>query len=134
MLLKKLLKTIRILQFGLLERVKEALRYRRSLMEGYAALARGLDGLWTMSARGHPLLIDTWEALPLYAGNSTLRVEHLPGWQDDYKLYVRSFIEEIGPLQVSEIAGRVPAALLTVLLAATVYRWGQDLTHGGMNL
>ncbi len=100
------------------------------LASGYAALARGVDGLWTMSARGHPLLIDTWEALPLYAGNSTLRVEHLPGWEDDYKLYVRSFIEEIGPLQASEIAGRVPTALLTMLLAATVCRWGQDLTNG----
>jgi len=100
------------------------------LAAGYAALAQGVDGLWTMSARGHPLLIDAWEALPLYAGNSTLRVEHLPGWEKDYKLYVRSFIEGIGPLQVSEIAGRVPAALLTMLLAATVYRWGQDLTNG----
>ncbi|MCD6284312.1 MAG: glycosyltransferase family 39 protein [Anaerolineae bacterium] len=100
------------------------------LASGYAALARGADGLWTMSARGHPLLVDAWDALPLYAGNSTLRVEHLPGWKNDYKLYVRSFIEEIGPLQVSEIAGRIPTALLTVLLAATVYRWGQDLTDG----
>jgi len=100
------------------------------LASGYAALARGVDGLWTMDARGHPLLIDAWDALPLYAGNSTLRVEDLPGWESDYKLYVRSFIGEIGTLQVSEIAGRVPTALLTILLAATVYRWGEDLTHG----
>ena len=99
------------------------------LAAGYAALARGGDGLWTMSHRGHPLLVDVWMALPLYAGNPTLQLERLPGWGVDYRQYVGSFIEEIGPLQASEIAGRVPAALLAVLLAATVYRWGQDLTH-----
>ena len=50
------------------------------LAAGYAYLARGTAGMWTIPLRGHPLLVDAWEALPLYIGAPGIAVESLPGW------------------------------------------------------
>lgn len=123
-----------LLQFGLLTAgmPRTALTYDEPshLASGYAALARGQDGLWTMQHRGHPVLVDVWAALPLFVGAPDVAVESMPGWQHDYKAYVRAFIEAVGPLSMVEIAGRVPTALITLILSATVYAWAQRLTEG----
>ncbi|MBN1877968.1 MAG: glycosyltransferase family 39 protein [Anaerolineae bacterium] len=97
------------------------------LAAGYAYLARGQAGLWTVPLRGHPLLVNVWEALPLYIGNPQLPVETLDGWGTDRRAYAEAFIHAIGPLENSEMSGRVPAALLTLLLAAVIFRWVKDL-------
>lgn len=99
------------------------------LAAGYAWLARGEAGRWTIAQRGHPLLADAWEALPLYLGNPNLDLEAMPGWATDRKVYARAFVETAAPSAVIEAAGRVPAALLTVLLGAVVARWAADVAR-----
>ena len=96
------------------------------LASGYAFLTRGAT--WTISLRGHPLLVDTWLALPLYLSDPDIPLETLDGWNQNYFQYVESFAPFLARnLDSSRIAARVPAALLAVLLAAVVYRWGTDL-------
>ena len=93
---------------------------------GYAFLARGAS--WTVPLRGHPLLVDAWEALPIYLGDPNIPLETLAGWNQDYLRYVEAFAPFLTrAMERSEVAGRTPAMLLTVLLAAVVYRWGADL-------
>jgi hypothetical protein len=96
------------------------------LTSGYAFLARGAT--WTISLRGHPLLVDAWLALPLYLGDPDIPLETLDGWNRNYLQYVESFAPFLShALERSQIVARIPAALLAVLLAAVVYRWGVDL-------
>ncbi len=96
------------------------------LTAGYAFLARGAS--WTVPLRGHPLLVDAWEALPIYLGDPRIPVETLDGWDQDYLRYVEAFAPFLTrAMERSEVAGRTPVMLLTVLLAAVVYRWGTDL-------
>ena len=104
------------------------------LAAGYAYLARSMEGLWTIPLRGHPLLINAWEALPLFIGNPGTPLETLNGWESSRQAYARAFIHAVGPIAVSEVAGRLPAILLTVLLAAVNFRWAADLwgTSGGL--
>ncbi|MBN1877967.1 MAG: glycosyltransferase family 39 protein [Anaerolineae bacterium] len=97
------------------------------LAAGYAYLARGLKGMWTIPLRGHPLLVNAWEAIPLYIGNPNLPLETLKGWGTHRGDYAEAFIHTVGPLENSEMGGRVYASLLTLLLAAVVYRWAKDL-------
>jgi len=96
------------------------------LTSGYAFLARGAS--WTVPLRGHPLLVDAWEALPLYLGDPDIPLETLDGWEQDKLRYVEAFAPFLTrALERAEVTARIPAALLTVLLAAVVYRWGVDL-------
>ncbi len=96
------------------------------LAAGYSFLARG--ALWTIPERGHPLLIDAWEALPFYLGHPDIPVETLAGWGTDYLAYAIAFTDVVEPwLPQVEVAIRVPAMLLSVLLAAVVYRWAGQL-------
>jgi len=97
------------------------------LAAGYTWLARGEAGLWTMHTRAHPLLVDAWEALPLYLGAPDLPLESFPGWQTNYEHFLEHFTAYLEPAARSEVAGRTPAMLLTVLLAAVVFRWAADL-------
>jgi 4-amino-4-deoxy-L-arabinose transferase-like glycosyltransferase len=99
------------------------------ITSGYAFLARGAT--WTIPWRGHPLLLDAWLALPVYLGDPDIPVETLAGWNQNYLQYVESFASfldyEEEALERSQVAARTPAALLAILLAAVVYRWGVDL-------
>jgi hypothetical protein len=97
------------------------------IASGYTALARGPDGLWTMPLRGHPLLIDAWLAVPVYAGQPGVRLEELPGWQGDYTRYVDSFVHHLDASRSVLFSARVQGMLLTVLLAIAVWRWATDL-------
>jgi hypothetical protein len=97
------------------------------LAAGYALLARGSDGLWTLPYRGHPLGVDAWLALPIYIARPGVPLEHLDGWQSTYAQFVNSFLPYLDPLERSLLAARLQSALLTVLLAAVVYRWASDL-------
>ncbi|MBN1875155.1 MAG: glycosyltransferase family 39 protein [Anaerolineae bacterium] len=97
------------------------------LGSGYTFIARGTAGLWTVPMRGHPLLVDAWNALPLYLGTPDLPLETLDGWKVDRGKFVEKVVKALGPFERTALAGRVPTMLLTILLAATVYRWGTDL-------
>ena len=96
------------------------------IASGYAFLARGAS--WTVPLRGHPLLVDAWQALPLYLSNPDIPLETLDGWKQDKVRYAEAFVPFLtGAMERSEVAARTPAMLLTVLLAAVVYRWGMDV-------
>lgn len=97
------------------------------LAAGHAWLARGEAGRWTIAQRGHPLLADAWAALPLTLTRANLDLEQLPGWATDRSVYARAFVEKVAPPAVIEAAGRIPTALLTILLGAVVARWASDV-------
>jgi hypothetical protein len=96
------------------------------LTAGYAFLARGAD--WTVPLRGHPLLVNAWEALPLYLSAPDIPLETLDGWDEDYLRYVEAFSPVLTrDLEMTTATARASAILLNLLLAAVVYRWGIDL-------
>jgi hypothetical protein len=119
------------LLFGALELSKTA-DESSHVASGYAAVARGLDGIWTVPMRGHPLLVDAWLALPVYAGQPDIPLEALEGWRTNYARYVSSFGQYLDRrgMDMSTPAlfvARVQVMLLTTVLAATVWRWATDL-------
>jgi hypothetical protein len=97
------------------------------LASGYALLARGKDGLWTLSQRGHPLGVDAWLALPLWIGQPDVPLEDLSGWQTDYSAYLSAFWTYVERQEGIVLAARAQATALALLLAAIVWRWGRDL-------
>lgn len=97
------------------------------LASGYSVLARGLDGLWTVSQRGHPLGVDVWLALPLWIGQSELPLGDMVGWQTNYATFFDSFWASLTTQAQALFSARVQVVLLTLLLAALVWRWGRDL-------
>jgi 4-amino-4-deoxy-L-arabinose transferase-like glycosyltransferase len=101
---------------------------------GYTFLARGAT--WMVPLHGHPPLVEAWEALPLYLADPDIPLETLDGWNQDYFRYVEAFAPLLthDAMERSEVAGRTPAMLLTVLLAAVVCRWGVDLWGEGAGL
>lgn len=96
------------------------------LAAGYTFLARW--DTWVISWRGHPLLVDAWEALPVYVATPDIPLERLEGWHQDYLRYVESFASFWGQaLERCAFAGRIQAMLLAVLFGSVVYRWGADV-------
>ena len=96
------------------------------LASGYAYLSGGET--WTSPLRGHPLLIDAWNALPIYIAEPNIPVRELNGWQEDNTRYVQSFSPYLATnVERHEIASRVPAMLITMILASVVTRWAWDL-------
>jgi len=94
---------------------------------GYAYLAKGTAGMWTIPTRGHPVLIDAWIAWPLYLTGPALEVEHLEGWQTNRQAYDRALVVASEPLERTEVLTRIPSVWLTLLLGAIIYRWATDL-------
>jgi hypothetical protein len=103
------------------------------IASGYAYLDQGAT--WTIPKRGHPLLLDAWLALPFYLAFPDIPLAALPGWQEDNTRFVQAFVPYVeAHLTNAEAATRLPAMLLTVVLAAVVWRWSADLsgTAGGL--
>ena len=96
------------------------------LAAGYAYVARGRAGMWTIPLRGHPLLINGLSALPLYLANPDLDVEDLSGWGADRRSFAHAFIHAIGPISRVTFAARYPIALLSVVLGAVLFCWAAD--------
>jgi 4-amino-4-deoxy-L-arabinose transferase-like glycosyltransferase len=94
---------------------------------GYAHLARGKAAFWVLPQHGHPPLLNVLEAALLYVENSRIPLEQLDGWGMWLTDYVRAFTAYLVPIERIEIITRLPIILLTVLLGATVFRWGRDL-------
>jgi hypothetical protein len=97
------------------------------LASGYAFLARGVEGLWTLPLRGHPVLVNAWAALPVLIGQPDVPLESLSGWGESHVTFITDWLSHLGRLERVEVAGRTPVMLLTVLLAAVVFRWTKDL-------
>ena len=101
------------------------------IASGYTVLARQLDGVWTVPLRGHPLLVDAWLALPVYAGQPDIPLEALQGWRTNYSQYVASFSAYLDQGRSALFVARVQVMLLATLLAATVWRWATDMWGQG---
>jgi len=99
------------------------------LASGYAYLSKGET--WTTPLRGHPLLIDAWNALPLFIADPNIPLEKLSGWQEDNTRYVKAFSPYLAEnVERNEIASRVPMMLVAMILASVVTRWAWDLWGG----
>ncbi len=97
------------------------------LASGYAFLARGRGGMWTIACRGHPLLVDAWLALPTFAAHPDVHLESLEGWRADCAGFVRSFRARLGRMAPACFAARAASISLTMVLAVTVCRWGCEI-------
>jgi 4-amino-4-deoxy-L-arabinose transferase-like glycosyltransferase len=97
------------------------------LAAGYAFLQQGVAGLWTVPLRGHPVLFNAWEALPIYIADANLPIDAMLGWGSDRRAYTSEFIHTIQTLPAVIFAGRLPSMLCTVLLAAVLWRGATDI-------
>jgi len=92
---------------------------------GYAYLRTG--DLRLQPAVQHPPLMNVWEAWPLLLRSGTPAVSSVAGWdQASLSRFIVTLIPQLGPVQATAFAARVPVMWLAVLLAAFVYRWGAD--------
>ncbi len=97
------------------------------LVSGYTFLSDGLQGMWTIARRNHPLLIDAWEAFPLFVAKPNIPLEEIEGFQNNFTTYTKHVMKWFYPVESIEIAGRTQVSLLTILLVAVAYRWGKDI-------
>ncbi|MDF1512624.1 MAG: glycosyltransferase family 39 protein [Anaerolineae bacterium] len=94
---------------------------------GYAYLQQGLDGLWTVPLRGHPVLFNALEALPLYIAESKIPVTSMPGWGTDRRSYATEFIHAVPQLPGAIFSARYPTILCTIILASVLWRGATDI-------
>lgn len=101
---------------------------------GYSILARGKEAFWILPQHGHPPLLNVLEAALLYAENPHIPLEQLDGWPMWLTDYVWAFVPYLSPVERVEVIARMPIILLTMLLGALVFRWGNDLwgTRAGL--
>ncbi len=104
------------------------------IVAGYTLLARGHEGFWTFSQRGHPPLINLGEGLLLFLTQPDIPVENLDGWGEDYDSYTANWRSYLAPIERTEVLSRTPVMLLAVLLGAVVFRWVTDLGGAGAGL
>ena len=91
---------------------------------GYIMLATG--DTWALSEHRHPPLLNMLAALPLL-----LQPEHpdpatVPGWHQDFVVFVRNLWPLLGPVDRQAFVTRVPTMLLSVALMALVARWARE--------
>ncbi|TFG72639.1 MAG: phospholipid carrier-dependent glycosyltransferase [Anaerolineales bacterium] len=94
---------------------------------GYAFLQQGTSGLWTVALRGHPVVFNAWEALPVFITEPDLPVTAMQGWGSDRRAYTSEFIHAIQNLPAVSFAGRLPSILCTLILAAVLWRGTTDI-------
>jgi hypothetical protein len=97
------------------------------IVGGYTLLDQGREGFWTFPKRGHPPLINVGQALVLFLTTPRVPVQSLDGWGDNYVSYVSAWLPYLDPIERTEVLGRTPVMLLTILLGALVFRWGKDV-------
>jgi hypothetical protein len=81
------------------------------LAAGYAFLQQGKAGLWTIPLRGHPVLFNAWEALPIFTAQPQIAVVEMQGWGNDRRAYTSEFIHTVHRLPAITIAARFPSIL-----------------------
>ncbi len=91
---------------------------------GYIMLATG--DTWALSEHRHPPLLNVLAAVPLL-----LQPEHpdpatVPGWHQDFVVFVRNLWPLLGPINRQAFVTRVPTMLLSVALMALVARWARE--------
>jgi len=94
---------------------------------GYAYLQQGSAGLWTVPERGHPVLFNALEALPIYIAAPDMPVTSMQGWGYDRRAFTTEFIHTVQNFPAISFAGRLPSILCTVLLGAVLWRGTTDI-------
>jgi hypothetical protein len=75
-----------------------------------------------------PPLINQWTAWPLLWRPDHPDPRQLPAWESNYPPYFGAqLLSRLGPIEAVELAARLPIMLLSLLLAAVIYRWAADL-------
>ncbi len=96
------------------------------LIAGYAFLQEGKSSIWMMDIHGHPPLVNAWSALPVYIAEPNIPLASLYGWGWDVHVLEQAALQHFVPPERYEAAARIPIVLLTIVLAAAVYRWALD--------
>ncbi len=100
---------------------------------GYAVLMTG-DLHWH-GVIGHPPLINVFTAWPLLLESTRPDVTQVPSWGTDDSLgFSRALITRFDSLDRVTLVTRIPVMWLTLLLAAFVYRWAQQVWGGAAGL
>jgi hypothetical protein len=113
---------------------------------GYTSLARGPSVAWFAPFHITPPLINIMQALPTYIIQPSLPVEKMEGWGNWWRPYVADFAETVFDVErapigwhrspasettksvASEILpSRLVTMVLTLILAALVFRWANEI-------
>ncbi len=86
--------------------------------------------LWAQPLHGHPPLLNMLCAAPLLLQPNLPDLPASPGWGVDFLSYARAVLPRLGPIERLTFVTRLPVMLLTVLLAALVYRWAVEFFGG----
>lgn len=86
--------------------------------------------LWAQPLHGHPPLLNLLCAAPLLLQPDLPDLVGFPGWGIDFLSYARAVLPRLGPIERLTFVTRLPVMLLTLLLAALVYRWAIELFGG----
>ena len=97
------------------------------LAAGYAFLQQGIQSLWTVSLRGHPVLFNAWEALPIYVAEPNLPVDDMSGWGTNRRAFASEFIHAVSGLSAVTFAARLPTILCMIVLTAVLWRVATDI-------
>ncbi|MBN1889216.1 MAG: glycosyltransferase family 39 protein [Thermoflexales bacterium] len=75
----------------------------------------------------HPPLMCILSAWPILLRPGTPAIQSVAGWDEiEQSRFIVSLFPQLGPVQATVFAGRVPVMWLSLLLAAFVYRWAAD--------
>ncbi len=104
------------------------------ITSGYALLARGSQVYPILTQRGYPPLLIALEGALVYLSDPGIPLEQLKGWPTHYAPFTHALWPRLTPLARTQAAARLPIMLLTISLAAIVFRWAKDLggTSAGM--
>lgn len=94
------------------------------IAHGYLMLRTG--DTWALRAHRHPPLLNMWSAWPLLLQPERPNLNHVPGWQADFVLFVHNLWPLLGPVERMAFVTRLPNILLAVILAALVGRWAKE--------
>lgn len=95
---------------------------------GYVYFAQGpTTALPFLTQRGYPPFLAGLEGLFLYLHNPHIPLETIPGWPEKYDLFFQGFVPYAEPIPQTLLMARLPLMWLMMLVAAAIYRWGQQL-------
>ena len=97
------------------------------IVAGYVFLARGTEALDVMAQRGYTPLLAVLEAALFYAAEPDIPLEFLSEWPPNFDPFIHAMEPYLEPRARVKLGARIPTIWLTVLLAALIFRWGEDL-------
>ena len=100
------------------------------IAHGYLLLRTG--DTWALQEHRHPPLLNVLTAWPLLLQPERPDPTALPGWQEDFVVFVRHLWPALGPVERQAFVTRFPNMLLGILLVALLARWARSASgHRG---